>query len=257
MRFYQNDGTERWDNNAEQWHRSFGEKDLNRRDLLDPLILQILGDVRGKQILDAGCGDGYLCRRLASLGATITGVEISQKMLGFALEEQKRAPLAINYHQADCSSLPFIMGSTFDAVVTNNVIQDMDDYHGAFREFSRLVKPGGIYLHIENHPCFMTPVWGWARGDNGEKLYRKVDYYFKRGPFLCPWGPGSGMQPTVYWHRTLGDIVNELISCEFHIKRLIEPEPPESWKTAHNERMDGARIPDFIVLVCEKSISLR
>lgn len=253
MEFSQSDGTDRWDNNADQWHKLFGENDLNRCDLLDPLIMQILGDVSGKKILDAGCGDGYLCRKLARRGASLTGVEISGKMLDFAVDEQKKAPLAISYHHASCSSLPFLMASSFDVVVTNNVNQDLEDYRGAFSEFSRLLKPGGTYLHIENHPCFATPVGGWVRDENGEKLYRKVDDYFNRGPFLCPWGPGSSMQSTVYWHRTLGDIVNELIFCEFSIKRLIEPEPPESWKSAHIERMDAARIPDFLVLVCKKN----
>lgn len=254
MTLSQDDGTKRWDNNAEQWHRLFGENDLNRRDLLDPIILQVLEDVKGRQILDAGCGDGYLSRKLAQLGASITSVELSRKMLDFAIELQKRSPLTISYHHADCSSLPFLSASTFDVVVTNNVVQDMADYQGAFREFSRLLKPGGTYLHIANHPCFMTPVWGWVKDEKGEKLYRKVDHYFKRGPFLCPWGPRSGMKPTVYWHRTLGDIMNELLSCEFRINKVIEPEPPESWKTAHIERMDGGRIPDFLVLVCEKMI---
>jgi ubiquinone/menaquinone biosynthesis C-methylase UbiE len=252
MTLVQDDGTRRWDNNAEQWHRLFGENDLNRRDLLDPMILQVLGDVKGKKILDAGCGDGYLCRKLARLGASITGVELSKKMLNFAVVEQKRDPLSISYHNANCSSLPFLAASTFDAVVTNNVIQDLADYQGAFSEFSRLLKPGGTYLHIANHPCFMTPVWGWVRDEKGQRLYRKVDYYFNRGPFLCPWGTRSGMEPTVYWHRTLGDIINELISCGFLIKQVIEPEPPEAWRTEHRDRMDGARIPDFLVLVCDK-----
>ena len=70
---------------------------------------------------------------------------------------------------------------------------------------------GGTYLHIANHPCFMTPVWGWVRDEEGRRLHRKVDHYFQRGPFLCPWGAKSGMEPTVYWHRTLGDIMNQLI----------------------------------------------
>lgn len=249
----QDESTKLWDNNAEQWHRLFGENDLNRRDLLDPIILQILGDVKGKQILDAGCGDGYLSRKLARLGASITAVDLSEKMLDFAIEEQKKMPLNICYHHASCSSLPFLSDSAFDAVVTNNVIQDMEDYHGAFREFIRIIKPGGTYLHITNHPCFMTPVWGWVKDEKGKRLYKKVDHYFKRGPFLCPWGPRCGMEPTVYWHRTLSDIVNELISCGFCITRVIEPEPPEIWKIAHQDRMDGARMPDFLVLVCRRS----
>jgi hypothetical protein len=60
------------------------------------------------------------------------------------------------------------------------------------------------------------------------------------------------MEPTVYWHRTLGDIMNSLIGCGFCITRVIEPEPPESWAKNHPERMDGARIPDFFGLVCKR-----
>jgi ubiquinone/menaquinone biosynthesis C-methylase UbiE len=252
MTFTQDDGTKRWDNNAESWHRLYGEKDPNRRDLLDPIILEVLGDIRGKFILDAGCGDGYLSRKLARLGAKVTGVEISKKMLGYALDEQKRNPLAVAYHQADCSFLSFLSDSSYDIVVTNNVIQDVANFEGAFREFSRLLKQGGTYLHIENHPCFTTPVLGWVKDDKGYKLYRKVDYYFRRGPFLVSWGPRSAMEPSVNWHRTLGDIVNTLIDCRFSISRVIEPEPPEVWKTSHPEFMDGARIPDFIMLVCHR-----
>ena len=112
MSMNQDESTKLWDNNAEQWHRLFGENDLNRRDLLDPIILQILGDVKGKLILDAGCGDGYLSRKLARLGASITAVDLSEKMLDFAIEEQKKVPLNICYHHASCSSLSFLSSKT-------------------------------------------------------------------------------------------------------------------------------------------------
>jgi len=257
MNLDQNQGTRIWDRNAEEWHRSYGERDPNRSDLLDPLILDLLGEVKGKRILDAGCGDGYLSRKLARLGARVTGVEISERMLAYAREEQENESLEISYHLASCSSLQFLPDSAFDMVLTNNVIQDLADYQEAFREFCRLLRPGGTYLHIANHPCFMTPVWGWVRDEEGRRLHRKVDHYFQRGPFLCPWGAKSGMEPTVYWHRTLGDIMNELISCGFQIARVIEPEPPECWRSMCPDRMDGARIPDFLLLVCRRMQTCR
>lgn len=252
MNLDQDQGTRIWDRNAEEWHRSFGERDPNRSDLLDPLVLDLLGEVKGKRILDAGCGDGYLSRKLARLGAQVTGVEISERMLAYARQEQENEPLKISYHLASCASLSFLSDSAFDVVLTNNVIQDLADYQGAFREFGRLLRSGGTYLHIANHPCFMTPVWGWVRDEEGRRLHRKVDHYFQRGPFLCSWGARSGMEPTVYWHRTLGDIMNQLISCGLDIARVIEPEPPECWRSMCPDRMDGARIPDFLVLVCRK-----
>lgn len=250
--FSQHDGTERWDRNAEAWHRNYGENDPSRRYLLDPIIVEVLGDVNGKHILDAGCGDGYLSRKLATKGADVTGVEYSSAMLAFALEEQKKEHLPITYHRADIASMPFLADGFFDVVVTNNVIQDTADYEAAFREFNRVLKPGGTYLHIENHPCYMTPVFGWVRDDHGNKPYRKVDRYFERGPSLTPWGPRSGMEPSVYWHRTLGDILNCLISNGFRITQVIEPEPTEAARQACPPLVDNNRVPDFLVLVCKR-----
>ena len=187
MTYTQDDARERWDRNAAQWSQMFGENDLSRHDLLDPIILQILGDVSGKHVLDAGCGEGYLSRKLAKLGALVTGVELSPKMLSFEIEEQNREPLDIVYHNANIASLPFLPNHSFDIVVTNNVIQDTEDYQGAFQEFSRLLRPNGTYLQIVNHPCFATPGCGWERDANGNRLYWKVDHYFNRGSFPIKW----------------------------------------------------------------------
>ena len=236
--------------NADQWHLLYGENDPNRRDMLDPIILRLLGDPRDKRLLDAGCGDGYLCRKLAKLGAQVTGVERSIKMLAFALETQKTDPLPITYRNADITSLSFLPSGFFDAIITNNVIQDTANYLAAFDEFGRILKASGTYIHIVNHPCFSTPTFGWVKDDNGNKLYRKVDRYFDRGSFAIPWGTGSGMAPTIFWHRTLGDQVNGLISRGFRIEEVIEPEPPAFWYTTHPERLDAARIPDFLILFC-------
>lgn len=110
-----------------------------------------------------------------------------------------------------------------------------------------------MYLQIVNHPCIATPVWGWERDASGKRLYWKVDYYFKRGPFPVKWPSETGMEPTIYWHRTLGDLVEGLLSCGFRITRLIEPEPPESWLTLHPERYESdSRKPDFLVLICNR-----
>ena len=253
MTYTQGDAIERWNRNAKSWHQFFGANDPSRRDLLDPIILQILGDVSGKRVLDAGCGEGYLSRKLARLGALVTGVELSQGMLSFALEEENRNPLGITYHHADIASLPFLPDQSFDLVVTNNVIQDVENYKGAFQEFSRLSRPGGTYLQIINHPCFMTPGWGWERDAIGQRLHWKVDHYFRRGPFTTPWRPETGMEPTIYWHRTLGDIINSLITCGFRITQLIEPEPPESWINLHLEWFESdSRKPDFLIIVCNR-----
>ncbi|MBN1170685.1 MAG: DUF1698 domain-containing protein [Micromonosporaceae bacterium] len=49
--------------------------DLAKRHLVNPVLLRMLGEVSGRRILDAGCGNGYLSRMLARRGASVVGVE--------------------------------------------------------------------------------------------------------------------------------------------------------------------------------------
>ena len=185
-------------------------------------------------------------------GAIVTGVEAAAEMLALATVEESKAQPAISYHLGSVSSMDFLDGGIFDAVITNNVIQDVEKYQEAFKEFNRVLRPGGEYIHVENHPCFSLSGAGWVRDEQGNRLYRKVDYYFNREPFLAQWRSDSGMEPSVTWHRTLSDIMNSLISVGLHITRVVEPEPPESWRD--NERQNDAfRIPEFLALVWSKA----
>jgi 2-polyprenyl-3-methyl-5-hydroxy-6-metoxy-1,4-benzoquinol methylase len=51
------------------------EGDFAKRHLLNPVVLRMLGDLPGRRVLDAGCGQGYLSRLLAARGASVVGVE--------------------------------------------------------------------------------------------------------------------------------------------------------------------------------------
>ena len=66
-----------WSKAPRELLENFGDGDFARIHLLNPSILKLLGDVKGRKILDAGCGQGYLCRILARKGAIMTGIEPS------------------------------------------------------------------------------------------------------------------------------------------------------------------------------------
>lgn len=71
-----NDIIRAWGNAPQDAALQHGDEgDFARQHLLNPALFSLLGDVQGKTILDAGCGQGYLCRMLAKRGAIVTGVE--------------------------------------------------------------------------------------------------------------------------------------------------------------------------------------
>ena len=104
----QSDATKQWNKNAKVWRERFGANDPNSKYLLNNVILDLVGDVQGAKVLDAGCGEGYMSRKLARLGAKMTGIELSAEMLTFAKADEGVESLGINYYWADIADMPFL-----------------------------------------------------------------------------------------------------------------------------------------------------
>jgi 2-polyprenyl-3-methyl-5-hydroxy-6-metoxy-1,4-benzoquinol methylase len=94
-----------------------------------PHMLALLGDLSGRFVLDAGCGEGYLARILAACGARVMGIDLVPRLIDLA---RARDPAgAIEYRVADLSApLPADVGP-FDAVASYLVLNDMEDYRGS------------------------------------------------------------------------------------------------------------------------------
>jgi 2-polyprenyl-3-methyl-5-hydroxy-6-metoxy-1,4-benzoquinol methylase len=73
---------EQWESNAEAFSGLIsGEGTPHHKKILNPCVERLLGDVRGKQFLDAGCGEGYLSRYYAKKGAIVTAIDLSQRLI--------------------------------------------------------------------------------------------------------------------------------------------------------------------------------
>src|SRR5215207_6283377 len=97
------------DHGAPGWKdhiRNRPEADLFRKYVLHPMLFHLIGDIKGKNVLDAGCGEGYLSRIMANMGAgKVTGIDISEKMLEMAREEEQKNPQNIVYQKATLTNL--------------------------------------------------------------------------------------------------------------------------------------------------------
>jgi len=95
-----------WDAKAEAWNEQVGEAgDLNRQLNSDPVLWRLAGNVAGLDVLDAGCGTGYLSRELARRGARVIGVDFSPNMIEIARQKAAAQQLDVQHHVADCSRL--------------------------------------------------------------------------------------------------------------------------------------------------------
>lgn len=180
------------------------EGDIAKRHLLNPALLRVLGDVRGRRILDAGCGNGYLSRMLASRGAEVVGVEPALYDFAVSLPHPR-----VRYVRADLCELPDL-GGAFDVVVASMVLPAVPDWQGAMRACVDALAPGGLFVFTLNHPCFerLAPTWR----EHG--AYR-VEEYLAEYELDGPHG--------VDFHRPLSTYLNALVRLDCRLREFVEP----------------------------------
>jgi SAM-dependent methyltransferase len=85
-----------WDEASKPWADFVRiSKDYFREEMNNPATLRMVGNVKGKQLLDLSCGEGYNTRILAKKGARVIGVDFSKEMIKLAREREKRDRLGI------------------------------------------------------------------------------------------------------------------------------------------------------------------
>lgn len=117
-------------------------------------LFSLLGDITGKSALDLACSDGFFTRQLKYNGASrIVGVDISEKMIGIAREEEKNSPQGIEYIVSDATNMEKI--GEFDIIFTPFLL----NYAYSKEELLKMCKAiysnlnsTGILLNLNNHP---------------------------------------------------------------------------------------------------------
>ena len=214
--------------------------DYAKRHLINPVLLRMLGDVQGRRVLDAGCGNGYLSRMLAGRGAQVVGVEPGQSLFDFAVEKEAQEPRGIRYVQADLCALPDL-GAKFDAVIASMVLPAIPDWIGAMRACVHALKPGGMFVFSINHPCFeqLWPSWR----DHGE--YRTRRYLAE---YEIP-GPSG-----VDFHRTISTYLNQLLRLGCQLAEVAEPGLAPEVAADGPDGIDAyVHLPNFLIVAARRA----
>jgi ubiquinone biosynthesis O-methyltransferase len=106
------------------------------------LILELIGDVSGRKVLDVGCGDGELAVELWRRGAAVVGIDASTAMIDAANGRAKKWSADIRFQVAVAEHLPFLV-EQFDIVTAITILCFVGDAAPVFREIARVLRPGG------------------------------------------------------------------------------------------------------------------
>lgn len=108
----------------------------------------------GKKVLDVGCGGGLMTEGMAVCGATVTGIDLSEKALGVARLHQLESGHKIDYRLIAAEMLAEEMPAAFDAVTCLEMLEHVPDPASTVAACARLVKPGGnvFFSTISRNP---------------------------------------------------------------------------------------------------------
>lgn len=237
--FSESDVAGYWNANADSWAQEVRQgHDVARERMNNPAFLQLLGDLHGRDVLDAGCGEGYNTRLLARAGARMTGVDISERMIALAEEEERARPLGIRYVRTPYTRLDMFPAGRFDAAVSFMALMDGPDFDEAMTEIFRVLRPGGTLTFSITHPCFIVRGAQWMRDEHGTKVAWVVRNYFNPLPWVERWrftdAPAAAPEFSVpRFDRTLSEYVNAVLAAGFRLTRMEEPRPSEEYCQAH------------------------
>ena len=232
-----------WTEAAQDWI----ETDQSiRTGFLDSWMLDALGDVSGKSVIDIGCGEGRFRRLLSDLGAVVTGIDLTEPLTERARELGSDKE---TYLQGDAENLEGMADNSFDLAVSYIVLVDLLDYRRSIREAYRVLRPGGRFVVCNVHPMRTASnnIVGWVRDSSG-KLFYPVDNYTEEGPREFKWWGG----PFINMHRTISSYVSAFLDAGFALEGLREPIPSEEQLVENPKFDDELRVPNFIIYVLKK-----
>lgn len=203
-----------------------------------PAMLALWPGLEGRRVLDVGCGPGIYAELLSQRGAIVTAIDASERMLFHA---RKRLGPEFDLRQHDIAQ-PFsaFPDGEFDLVHAPLCLDYVEDWRAVFREFHRLLKPGGHLQFSCAHPAADA------------ELHQTIQYHAVES-VTYPW-KGFG-KPVVMpsYRRPWREVLMPLVENGFQLLELVEPKPTADFLAADPFRYYRvAHRPCFLCILAQR-----
>lgn len=218
-----------------------------------PATLSLAPDVQGLWVLDAGCGPGFYTEWLLKQDAWVVACDATPKMVEITRRRINNAcpnvgDQRLEMHQADLTQpLRFAVDEMFNLVLCPLVLDYIEDWGPVFKEFFRVLQPGGWLIFSCGHPTadfLLTQARQLTPGD-----------YFEVEQFEMEWrGFGEPYPVITSYRRPLQAMLNPLIQAGFMLDEILEPKPIAQYQAVDPEHYDKfMREPCFLCVRARKS----
>ncbi|MDP9070528.1 MAG: methyltransferase domain-containing protein [Actinomycetota bacterium] len=176
---------------------------------------RLLGDVRGKRVLELGCGGAQCSVAFAKQGATAIGIDSSAEMLAYAKRLCEQEEVKVELRQADMADLAFLRAESIDVAFSAYAFSYVEDLDRVFRQVNRVLKAAAPLVFSLPHPasalideCAEPP------------LVVRRSYFDRAGVER----ERNGVIFTEY-HHTISDLFGGLTRAGYRVDTILEPEP--------------------------------
>lgn len=225
-----------WNKMAEAYEAFTGGEDSYSNVIEWKAIKGILPDLKGKSVLDLGCGTGRFSFLFEELGPKeVVGVDISEEMLEIGKKLAKEKKSVVKFIHGDVENISTIDSCSIDLIFSSTTLHYIKDLNTVMKEIERILAPGGTCILSVIHPVYSAsyPV-AHINGDFPKDEEWTVNYLNKSvRAYIQPWieyNDEIDNYLSCSYHHTMSDYINSIISSGLQIKELLEPLPPEKWK---------------------------
>ncbi|MCR5254711.1 MAG: class I SAM-dependent methyltransferase [Acetatifactor sp.] len=227
-------------------YKNLRDQEKNANILFEiPALFSLLPDLKGKSVLDLGCGFGEHCIEYVKKGACkVTGIDISEKMLEAARKENSDPK--VEYLNMPIEEIDRL-SDRFDLVISSLAFHYVEDFEGVVNKIYELMSEGGTFIFSQENPlntCFSGKFNRWTRDENGNKIYMNLTEYGVEGEKESKWFV-DGIKK---YHRMFSTIINTLTKAGFIVEKLIEPLPDDELLKRYPEYCDLFHKPDFLIV---------
>ncbi|WP_075617221.1 class I SAM-dependent methyltransferase [Paenisporosarcina indica] len=209
-----------------------------------PIIYELIGNFKNKNILDLGCGDASFGKELLNLGAgSYTGIEGSEQMVASANMNLSGANGTIRNDTMESYNYPT---DKFELVTSRFAIHYVSDIHLLFHNVYKTLKDNGQFVFSVQHPLTTSSFLSKQTGDIRSNWI--VDDYFLEGERKEPWIE----KIVIKYHRTIELYFKALTKSGFSVVDLREGTPKREHFTNDEEFERRLRIPVVLAFSCTK-----
>ena len=200
--------------------------------------LRVIGDVKGLDILELGCGGGQNSIVLVKWGAkSVTAIDQSEKQLEYAKKLASSQGVKIKFLKGNIEDLSMLKDASFDLIVSSHAMNYVENLPRVFSEVARVLRENGRIVTCMGHPI-MHLIWEALEKGSIEE----VNNYFDDKRIVFDWADEKGEKIATFEETgyRFEEIINGLIFAGLKIERVLEP---PGYSEAEIEKLGEDQVP--------------